>query len=66
MWVALTRAICRIQRLRKKMKESQDHMAELDKHLYVALGRGWDLRDNFANGIMCREEYAKSQGGEQN
>lgn len=25
----------RIQRLRLKMKESQKHMAELDKHLYV-------------------------------
>ena len=44
MWVALTRAICRIERLRKKMKESQDYMAELDKHLYVVLERGQDLR----------------------
>ncbi|KAJ5437993.1 ATPase inhibitor, partial [Penicillium daleae] len=35
----------KIERLRQKMKESQRHMAELDKHL---------------------EEYAKTQGGEQN
>lgn len=27
--------IFRIQRLRLKMKESQKHMDELDKHLYV-------------------------------
>lgn len=40
LWVVLTRTICRIDRLRKKMKESQDYMKELDKHLYVVLKRG--------------------------
>ncbi|KAF7713622.1 Uncharacterized protein PECH_006246 [Penicillium ucsense] len=35
----------KLERLRAKMKESQKHIAELDKHL---------------------EEYAKTQGGEQN
>jgi hypothetical protein len=49
------------------MKESQRHMAELDKHLYVVI-RGLLLY--FVRSMLMRlwfrEEYAKSQGGEQN
>lgn len=61
------------------MKESQKHMDELDKHLYehCPLPRFLEFAlllfaakecpgRVFADVVYCREEFAKSQGGEQN
>lgn len=66
----------RIKGLRAKMKESQKHMDELDKHLYEPLGfsmlhlQVFAAKECpgrvFADVVYCREEFAKSQGGEQN
>lgn len=65
-WSILT--VNRIEALRRKLKESQKHTQELDKHLYE-LPRCYSFLYLFRPRHLLtrsREEMLSSQGGEKN